>query len=45
MVGLNNVILNPHIGAFTKEAYANLADIIVDNVQAFAKGQPINIVT
>ncbi len=45
LVGLDNVILNPHIGAFTKEAYANLANIIVDNVEAFVKGQPINIIT
>jgi len=42
---LDNVVLTPHCGSFTKEAFfENLPNMIVENVEAFAKGKPMNIV-
>jgi len=43
--GLNNVVLTPHMGAYTEEALVNMAMGSVDNLCAFFEGrQPPNIV-
>ena len=42
---LENVVLTPHCGSFTKESFfVNLPEIIVKNVESFARGKPVNIV-
>lgn len=42
---LNNVVFSPHIAAFTNESLSqNLPRIVVENIEAFVKGEPINIV-
>lgn len=44
LLKLNNVVFTPHSGWFTQEALVRMADIIVDNVESFAKGNPKNII-
>lgn len=42
---LENVVLTPHEGSFTEESFfINLPEMIVNNVESFVKGKPINIV-
>lgn len=46
LLALDNVVHTPHIGSYTEEAfYKNLPDMIVSNVEAFAKGSPVNLVS
>ena len=42
---LDNVIITPHIGWKGLETRQRLVGIIRDNVQAFLKGEPINVVS
>ena len=42
---LDNVIITPHMGWKGLETRQRLVDIIRDNVQAFLKGEPINVVS
>ena len=42
---LDNVIITPHMGWKGLEARQRLVGIIRDNVQAFFKGEPINVVS
>lgn len=44
LIKLDSVVFSPHCGSSTKESLVNLADIIVKNIEAFVKGQPVNIV-
>lgn len=44
ILSLDNVVLSPHSGFFTKESLNNCADIIVENVRGFAHGKSVNIV-
>ncbi len=45
LLQLDNVVLTPHLGSFTEEAfYQNMPDIIVKNVDTFINGTPQNIV-
>ncbi|MGH7186480.1 MAG: 2-hydroxyacid dehydrogenase, partial [Pseudomonadota bacterium] len=44
LLGLSNVVLTPQAAAWTREAGAALAESIVDTIEAFAHGRPINIV-
>ncbi len=45
LLDLENIVLTPHLGAWTEEAfYKNLPDMIVSNVEAFVKGSPVNVV-
>jgi phosphoglycerate dehydrogenase-like enzyme len=45
LLTLKNVVLTPHIGSYTEEAfYKNLPSRIVENVNAFIAGTPQNIV-
>src|SRR4051812_12931608 len=39
-----NCIITPHIAWATKEARTRLLKIVVDNVDAFLKGRPVNVV-
>jgi phosphoglycerate dehydrogenase-like enzyme len=38
------IVLTPHIGSYTDYATRVKYDMIIDNVEAFTKGKPINIV-
>ncbi len=39
------VLVTPHCAFFTKEATSRLMQVTVNNIEAFIKGEPINIVT
>lgn len=42
---LDNVVFSPHVAAMTHESFhENLPRIIVENIEAFIQGKPINIV-
>lgn len=43
-VNVPNTVLTPHIGYNTKESIENMADIIVQNIEAYAAGKPINVI-
>ena len=43
-VKLENVVLTPHTGALTQEAFDREATIGVDNIVAFLEGEPTNVV-
>jgi phosphoglycerate dehydrogenase-like enzyme len=43
--GLNNVILTPHTGYVTDEQYALCFGQAVENILAFAAGQPVRVMT
>lgn len=45
ILSLPNVVFAPHTGAYTHEAlYQNCPEMIVQNIEAFVNGNPINIV-
>lgn len=44
LLGLDNVVLSPSAAAWTVEAGANLAQSMVETVEAFARGRPINLI-
>jgi phosphoglycerate dehydrogenase-like enzyme len=39
------VILSPHCASHTREAFQRLTNVCLDNIEAFLKGQPVNIVS
>ncbi|MGD9738503.1 MAG: D-2-hydroxyacid dehydrogenase [Bauldia sp.] len=39
-----NVILTPHVAWASREAIQTLADQLIDNIEAFVRGQPRNVV-
>jgi glyoxylate reductase len=41
LVGLPNVVLSPHIGSATVEARSAMTRIVVENVLAFERGEPL----
>ena len=41
---LPNFILTPHVAWASREAIQSLADQLVDNIEAFEKGSPRNVV-
>lgn len=43
--GVKNTVLTPHIGYDSVESMKNMADIIVQNIEAYANGNPINIIS
>jgi D-3-phosphoglycerate dehydrogenase len=43
LLTLDNVLLTPHLGFVTKDAYARFYGDTVDNVAAFLKGTPIRV--
>ncbi|HVH83791.1 MAG TPA: hypothetical protein VM713_05695, partial [Steroidobacteraceae bacterium] len=40
-----NFILTPHVAWASDEAMQFLADQLIDNIEAFVRGQPQNLVT
>lgn len=42
---LPNFILTPHVAWASAGAMQTLADMLIDNVDAFARGEPLNVVT
>lgn len=44
LLELDNIVLTPHEAFFTKESLENLANLIIENVESFVKGSPINLV-
>ncbi|HEY0908206.1 MAG TPA: NAD(P)-dependent oxidoreductase [Candidatus Paceibacterota bacterium] len=44
LLGLENVVLTPHMAFLTDESLKNMADIIVSNIRSFASGKAINVV-
>jgi glycerate dehydrogenase len=45
LLTLENTIITPHGAWFTRESFENLANMVVENVEAYAKGSPINLIT
>jgi phosphoglycerate dehydrogenase-like enzyme len=43
-LGLENVVLTPHIGAVTREANARSRAMPVDNIIAFLEGRPQHVI-
>ena len=41
---LTNVVITPHIAYNSEEAIERMLQIAIDNVEAFAKGSPLNVV-
>ena len=44
LLTMDNVVLSPLSGAWTREACADLAEAVVVTIEAFARGTPINLV-
>lgn len=42
LLKVDNTILTPHVGYFTKEALERRLDLTVENIKAFLDGKPIN---
>ncbi len=40
LVGLENVVLTPHLGSATRQAREAMTRIVVDNLLAVARGEP-----
>ncbi len=40
LLGLENVLLSPHLGSATRETRKAMADLAIDNVLAVLSGQP-----
>jgi len=43
-LALDNVILTPHIGYVSKESYAVFYRHVIEDIQAFANGNPVRVV-
>jgi phosphoglycerate dehydrogenase-like enzyme len=43
LLALDNVLLTPHLGFVTKDAYAKFYGDTVENVAAFLRGAPIRV--
>jgi glycerate dehydrogenase len=43
--GLPNLIVTPHVAWASRGAMQSLADQLIDNVEAFVRGDPVNLVT
>ena len=43
LLALDNVVVTPHLGFYTREALAMLTAVCVDNVVSFLDGRPINV--
>ena len=44
LLGAKNCIITPHISWATKEARERIMQTKADNIEAFAKGEPANVV-
>jgi phosphoglycerate dehydrogenase-like enzyme len=45
LLAMDNVILSPHCGSNTPEAFRRLTDTCLDNIAHYLAGQPTNVVT
>lgn len=45
LIARNDVIITPHIGFNSKEAMERVLETTVENVEGFAKGAPVNVVS
>jgi D-lactate dehydrogenase len=45
LVRMRNVIVTPHSAFNTREAVQRILDTTVENIQAYAKGEPVNVVS
>jgi len=45
LLSKENVVFTPHIGFYSKEALQRILDTTVQNIKAFAAGEPQNVVT
>lgn len=41
LLGLDNVVLTPHLGSATRSVRARIASVVADNVEAFVQGRPL----
>ncbi len=41
LLGLTNVVLTPHLGSATRQAREAMTRIVVDNIRAFERGEPL----
>jgi glyoxylate reductase len=41
LLGLTNVVLTPHLGSGTRQAREAMTRIVVDNIRAFERGEPL----
>lgn len=41
LLGLDNVVLTPHLGSATRPVRERIASVIADNVEAFVQGRPL----
>ncbi|MNL63348.1 Glycerate dehydrogenase [compost metagenome] len=44
LLDLPNFILTPHVAWASQQAIQGLADQLIDNVEAFVRGKPANVV-
>jgi D-3-phosphoglycerate dehydrogenase len=44
LIGMPNVVCTPHLGYVEKDTYEALFTAAIDQVLAFASGQPINVI-
>lgn len=45
LIDAPNVLVTPHIAYNTEEARRRIIDVTIDNIRAFADGQPVNMVS
>jgi D-3-phosphoglycerate dehydrogenase len=45
LLGAENVVFSPHCGSHTREAFQRLTSNCLDNVEAFLRGSPTNVIT
>jgi phosphoglycerate dehydrogenase-like enzyme len=44
LMQMDNVVITPHMGAQTREAFQRILDTTATNILAFANGKPENVV-
>jgi hydroxypyruvate reductase len=41
LLGLDNVVLQPHLGSATVQTRAAMAQLVIDNLEAHFEGRPL----
>lgn len=44
LLTLENVVITPHSAWFTQESFNTMADMVVENIEAYASGEPQNLI-